>query len=185
MIDEIRRAVTREDGQGRSEWAVRGVVRPETTELDPGARYWLVWGTNDGVPRIEGDAGAVLKPFFPGVGGTRFVVVSFPPPGGAASPASSTPAELEALRADADEKFPGLFEAHDRDPGDDGFHTTETIDYAFVVEGSLVLELDDGRVESLSPGSCVVQRGTRHAWRNVGTGTALVVFVIVGASRAS
>ena len=30
------------------------------------------------------------------------------------------------------------------------------------------LELDDGRKERVKQGDCVVQRGTRHAWRVVG-----------------
>jgi len=47
----------------------------------------------------------------------------------------------------------------------DGFHTTHTIDYVMVLEGEVTLELDAGEV-TLGPGDCVVQRGTRHAWRN-------------------
>jgi mannose-6-phosphate isomerase-like protein (cupin superfamily) len=34
-----------------------------------------------------------------------------------------------------------------------------------VLEGDITLELDTGEVD-LHPGDCVVQRGTRHAWRN-------------------
>jgi mannose-6-phosphate isomerase-like protein (cupin superfamily) len=47
----------------------------------------------------------------------------------------------------------------------DGFHTTSTVDYVMVLEGAIALELDTGEV-ALGPGDCVVQRGTRHAWRN-------------------
>jgi mannose-6-phosphate isomerase-like protein (cupin superfamily) len=47
----------------------------------------------------------------------------------------------------------------------DGFHTTQTIDFVLVLEGEVALELDAGEVV-LGPGDCVVQRGTRHAWRN-------------------
>ena len=47
----------------------------------------------------------------------------------------------------------------------DGFHTTSTVDYVMVLEGAIALELDTGEV-ALRPGDCVVQRGTRHAWRN-------------------
>ena len=48
---------------------------------------------------------------------------------------------------------------------DHGFHRTETIDFVMILEGDLTLELDDGSVD-LHPGDCVVQQGTRHAWRN-------------------
>ena len=47
----------------------------------------------------------------------------------------------------------------------DGFHTTDTVDYVMVLEGEIFLELDTGEV-LLHPGDCVVQRSTRHAWRN-------------------
>lgn len=47
----------------------------------------------------------------------------------------------------------------------DGFHTTETVDYVMVLDGEIALELDTGEV-TLGPGDCVIQRRTRHAWRN-------------------
>lgn len=52
-------------------------------------------------------------------------------------------------------------------PGHDqlGFHRTGTIDYLILLEGRLILEVDQGRAE-LGPGDIVVQRDTRHAWRN-------------------
>jgi hypothetical protein len=44
-------------------------------------------------------------------------------------------------------------------------HRTRTLDYAVVIEGEVVLILDDGETV-LGPGSVVVQRGTDHAWEN-------------------
>ncbi|MGZ3195887.1 MAG: cupin domain-containing protein [Croceibacterium sp.] len=44
-------------------------------------------------------------------------------------------------------------------------HRTRTLDYAVVIEGEVVLALDDGETV-LGPGSVVVQRGTDHAWEN-------------------
>ena len=44
-------------------------------------------------------------------------------------------------------------------------HRTRTLDYVVLVEGELVLILDDGEV-ILKPGDVVVQRGTDHAWEN-------------------
>jgi len=46
-----------------------------------------------------------------------------------------------------------------------GFHRTDTLDYVMILDGEVTLELDRGSV-ALGPGDCVVQRGTRHAWRN-------------------
>lgn len=42
---------------------------------------------------------------------------------------------------------------------------TDTLDYVFVLEGSVTLVLDTEEVE-LQEGDTVVQRGTRHAWSN-------------------
>ncbi len=44
-------------------------------------------------------------------------------------------------------------------------HRTKTLDYAVVIEGEVVLVLDDSEVV-LGQGDVVVQRGTDHAWEN-------------------
>jgi mannose-6-phosphate isomerase-like protein (cupin superfamily) len=44
-------------------------------------------------------------------------------------------------------------------------HRTRTLDYVVVIEGELVLILDDREV-TLKAGDVVVQRGTDHAWEN-------------------
>ncbi len=44
-------------------------------------------------------------------------------------------------------------------------HRTQTLDYVVMLEGELVLLLDDSEV-SLQEGDVVVQRGTNHAWEN-------------------
>jgi hypothetical protein len=44
-------------------------------------------------------------------------------------------------------------------------HRTRTLDYVVVIEGELVLILDDSEAV-LMPGDVVVQRGTDHAWEN-------------------
>jgi len=44
-------------------------------------------------------------------------------------------------------------------------HRTRTLDYAVVIEGEVVLVLEDSEV-TLKKGDVVVQRGTNHAWEN-------------------
>lgn len=46
-------------------------------------------------------------------------------------------------------------------------HRTLTADFGIILEGSIVLELDDSEVE-LKAGDVFVQRGTVHAWHNRG-----------------
>ncbi len=53
------------------------------------------------------------------------------------------------------------------DPDEPGMHATDTLDFMVVVEGRIVLGLDDGEHE-LGPGDVVIQRGNRHRWRVVG-----------------
>ncbi|KRA79382.1 hypothetical protein ASD76_17565 [Altererythrobacter sp. Root672] len=54
-------------------------------------------------------------------------------------------------------------------------HRTRTLDYAVVIEGEIVLVLDDSEVV-LKPGEVAVQRGTDHAWENRGDKIARMAF---------
>ena len=62
------------------------------------------------------------------------------------------------------------------------WHTTATIDYGFILKGQIELLLDDGS-HFLSAGDVVVQRATRHAWRNPGPDDCEIAFVLI--DRAS
>ncbi|MBN9739215.1 MULTISPECIES: cupin domain-containing protein [unclassified Pseudonocardia] len=187
MIENIRRAIAGYTSTGKSTFVDSGIVPPVTADLYPGATYWLVWGTEDGEMTVGANDEPVQKPFFPGPGGSRLIAVRFAPNKaagqGAGAGGETSPEALEAMRADAEEKFPGLFEKHAADPADAAFHTTDTIDYGFVVEGQISLVLDDGDEQVLPAGSFVMQRGTRHAWINRSDEPALVVYVLLGAKR--
>lgn len=64
-------------------------------------------------------------------------------------------------------------------PGVDsnGFHRTGTLDLVMLLKGKLGLEVDKETVW-LEPGDVVVQRDTRHAWRNPGPDPAQCLVVI-------
>jgi hypothetical protein len=52
-------------------------------------------------------------------------------------------------------------------PGSMSFmHRTQSLDYGVVIEGNVILALDDGSVTLLRRGDVAVQRATTHAWRN-------------------
>ncbi|KEF55244.1 uncharacterized protein A1O9_08898 [Exophiala aquamarina CBS 119918] len=52
-------------------------------------------------------------------------------------------------------------------PGHVGtMHRTVSVNYNFVIQGQLELELDSGETRLLGPGDMVVQRAINHAWRN-------------------
>ncbi len=136
----VRRVVTGVDAQGRSTFVSDG-------DAFGGDAWGEVWVTD---PRHGLDAVVDPRhgPFVlqPPAGGTAWRVFSLPPD-----------AVMRERMAAAAEHIPGM--------ESDGFHTTATIDYVMVLEGEVSLELDTGEV-ALHPGDCVVQRGTRHAWRN-------------------
>ena len=68
------------------------------------------------------------------------------------------------------------FEPNARSP----MHRTESIDYGIVLDGTVVLILDDGSQTELHRGDVVVQRGTDHAWVNPHDEPATMAFVLVG-----
>ena len=70
-------------------------------------------------------------------------------------------------------------------PKDGGSRTvmqrTRTLDYVVVIEGELVLLLDDSEVV-LGKGDVVVQRGTNHAWENRSDAVARMAFFHIDAA---
>jgi quercetin dioxygenase-like cupin family protein len=86
-------------------------------------------------------------------------------------------AALEEFEA----KVPGMLAL--LEPGTEGMHTTDTIDFEYVIEGEVWLELDDGVEVHLRAGDTVVQNGTRHAWHNKGSVPCRMVLCMVGAHR--
>ncbi|HTT01108.1 MAG TPA: cupin domain-containing protein [Steroidobacteraceae bacterium] len=59
-------------------------------------------------------------------------------------------------------------------------HRTQTLDYVVVIEGEIVLVLDDSEV-TLRKGDVVVQRGTDHAWENRSGDVARMAFLHIDA----
>jgi hypothetical protein len=59
-------------------------------------------------------------------------------------------------------------------------HRTRTLDYAVVIEGEVVLVLDDSEV-ILKKSDVVVQRGTDHAWENRSDKVARMAFFHIDA----
>lgn len=59
-------------------------------------------------------------------------------------------------------------------------HRTSTVDYVVVLQGEIVLVLDDSEV-TLRQGDVVVQRGTDHAWENRSSAPARMAFFHIDA----
>ena len=132
-----RRIVTGTDAAGRS-----CVLHDGPASDVPG--FAELWRSAGGDPLAEAPAEPGAPALEPAAGGTSWRVFDLPPDEVVAAYLRSQG------KADAEEG---------------GFHRTDTLDFVMILDGTLTLELDRGAVE-LGPGDCVVQRATRHAWRN-------------------
>jgi len=58
-------------------------------------------------------------------------------------------------------------------------HRTQSLDYGVVLEGKVLMMLDDGTATLTLPGDLAVQRATMHAWKNASeTECARMLFVL-------
>lgn len=178
MPIEPRLIVTGHSPEGAAVFVEDRRPDPVQVQLLPGSDFYLMWGTPDGGATV-GEQGAtpVLRPYFPGLGGSRVLFLRW----AAHSDEPTTVPDRDAIARDVAQKLPGLMDPFE---GDDGMHTTDTVDYGICLEGELVLMLDDEEV-TLTPGACVVQLGTRHAWVNRSNQPALMCYVQIGAARAT
>lgn len=179
MQHQPRRVVTGIAAHGISAITEIRDVEPVRIAAAPTIDFFQIWGTGDGIPVVGGgdEAVAISAPFFPGPGGTRFLLARYGPA------SSDAVAYDEAATAEANEKLPGLMDVFP-DPSNP-MHATSTIDYAICVSGEIFLELDSGDEILLTPGTCVVQLASNHAWHNRSSAPCVMCFFSVGADRRS
>ena len=168
----MRRVVTGHTAEGKAT-----VVSDEDVPLTLG-RFHELW-SSDVAPTFPDDGEQhPAQKWFPPVAGFRFATFTV-------SPQSERPADFDpvATARETEAALPGLTSQANHEPDNPGMHTTDTIDFEYVVSGEVWLELDDGEEVHLQPGDTVVQNGTRHAWRNKGTEPCTMVVFLLGAHR--
>lgn len=159
--------MTGENAEGKAVIVSDDMIEP--LETRPGAELHRLW-SSDSIPTLPVDGSRPEAPLmFPPPGGYRFNFTTIPP--------DSVPRDQPGAAA-ADLGISNLYEE-----GKPGVHTTDTIDFDYIVSGELWLEMDDGQEVKLSAGDCVVQNGTRHAWRNRSEEPVVMLAVCVGAPR--
>ena len=173
----VRRVVTGLSSEGRSVISHDEMLAEVAYQHTPGFAQALVWATGDPlVPQDEPPRGP-LASYVPGPGETVALTVTFPPDTVFADPGFDVAAAVaENLR-----NTPGLADLFE--PDAPGMHTTPTVDYVVVLDGTLVLEVDDGVSTTLHPGDLVVQNATRHAWRVPSDAPATIFVVLMGHDR--
>ncbi|KAF7558950.1 hypothetical protein G7046_g5206 [Stylonectria norvegica] len=62
-------------------------------------------------------------------------------------------------------------------------HRTESIDYAVVFSGAIVLGLDSGEEKTVGAGEVIIQQGVNHTWENQGHEPCRIMFVMLGAEK--
>jgi len=174
---KVRRVVTGHTPDGKatiaSDMEIDGIEFP----LVPGEEHHMIWGA-DTMPIFPDDGSPYpAVNFFPPVGGFRFGLFSIPPE----SVSSQEDIDIEAAIREVEDRFPGLL-AH-VEPNTPGIHTTDTIDFEYVLSGEVWLELDDGAKVYLRAGDTVVQNGTRHRWYNNGSEPCRMVLCMIGTQR--
>jgi hypothetical protein len=165
-----RLVVTGHDSAGRSVFVRDDKVEPIQR---PGVGYtFQFWSANEVAVYPNSGENPGAPEYYPPLGGVRFFTTTLALQDGRPASDSAASGELGT----------GLAEVMERD--EPGMHTTDSTDFALVSSGQVALELDDGAEVVLSAGDAVVQNGTRHRWRALGSEPATVTFVLVGARRA-
>jgi quercetin dioxygenase-like cupin family protein len=103
----------------------------------------------------------------------------FPPRGATAARMIRFPGYPEGTPADDT-----WLRVPDEDPAIPGWHRSNTLDLMVIIEGDLILGLDDGEYP-LGAGAAVIQRGTMHRWRVVGEQPCTFLSVLIAPDPAA
>lgn len=148
-----RRVVTGHDANGTSIVLSDGEVPVHRYMPQDGVGFYEIWQTEDAPAPV-----AATEPSEPTERTLR------------------VPPEPRGTKIRINEFFPGHLGPEGRQSP---VHRTESVDYGIVLEGEIVLVLDDSEV-TLRQGDVVVQRGTDHAWANRSDAICRVAFILVG-----
>lgn len=177
MTGFIRRVVTGHDASGKAIVIADGLTpRLTTNPLRPGHRSTEIWKTSATPVTITArETDPTLEP--------RTIQ---PPKNGTVVRIAELEPESDALLSVAPEHAREIFKASGNENastwGRGGrhpmMHRTETLDYVIILEGELVMLLDDQDV-LLKQGDVVIQRGTHHAWSNRSGKKVRLMYVLI------
>lgn len=174
MHKPVRRIVTGHNEAGRSVFVMDGPAPDALPALaTPKMTTTLIWRTTDTPASYEGEedmAPAGLRvPTAPQQrGGTVFRVTDIPPD-----------SELGDL-GQVDMAKHGVHVSEEGRKRHVMFHTTDTVDYAIVLEGEIWAVLDDDE-RLMKQGDVLVQCGTGHAWSNRSNKACRMAFILIDA----
>ena len=174
---QVRRVVTGHMSDGKATIASDTKVEGITVDIAPGWEFNILWGADNKATFPDDGSPRPYSTYFPPNEGFRFLIFTVPPR------SETTQEDFDRKKAliELEEKLPGL--ADHLEPDAPGMHTTDSIDFDYVISGEVWLELDNGEEVHLKAGDTVVQNGTRHAWRNKNSEPCRIVVCLIGAHR--
>ena len=167
-----RRVVTGHDATGKAIVLRDGPAPNVKFRESAGLFSTLLWVTRETPASNLGDADAsdTIIGTPPPPNGSILRVVDFPP-------VALQPKATDNAAVLAEMGIKSASKTADRSPY---MHRTKSIDYAIVLEGEIVMLLDDSEV-TVSAGDILVQRGTNHAWVNRSDEWCRICFVLIDA----
>jgi len=174
-----RRIVTGHNGSGKAVIQEDGEpARSQRIGGEIGPWFYEVWNTTATPALIDADSGEPAEEnivLAPPKNGTRIRVLDIPPDGDnfdnlSAEQAGALFSEIGA--GDASVHAKGTNTKHAI------MHRTETVDYGIVLDGEIVLIMDEGETMCRA-GDIIIQRGTNHAWANRSDKTCRIAFILV------
>ena len=176
MNGYVRRIVTGHDADGKAIVSDDGpapavIANPKR----PGYYLTQIWATTENPATVGNTDDPTLAPLAlaPPPEGSVIRIIEFPPEHGSLSTFDQKSAEeaFAAIGGQTHSTFrPGALHPM--------MHRTETVDYGIVLEGEIVLVLDESEV-TVRAGEVVVQRGTNHAWSNRSNLPCRVAFILL------
>lgn len=178
LVAPFRRIVTGHNHEGKAIIVQEGPPpRAQRIGGEHGPIFYEVWNTRETPAQIDHasdephEDGIVLAP---PQNGTRIRVLDIPPEGD--NLRHTTPAEARAL---FDEIGAGDASSHAAAGSRHAhMHRTETIDYGIILDGEIVLIMDEGETLCRA-GDIIVQRGTNHGWANRSDANCRIAFVLI------
>lgn len=162
------KAIIQEDGPPPRVQRIGGEIGP---------MFYEVWNTRATPAPIDASSGEPPEEgivLAPPKNGTRIRVLDIPPEDDKIG--QLTP---EEARAHFEEIGAADASSHSGSGSKHAFmHRTETIDYGIVLEGELVLIVDEGET-TVRAGDIVIQRGTNHGWANRSGKNCRIAFILI------
>ncbi|MEG3181400.1 cupin domain-containing protein [Sphingomonas sp. LT1P40] len=178
MTPPVRRVVTGHNSAGQAIIQEDGPA-PRVQQIGgpSGPMFHEIWNTPVVPAPIDAASGEPAEhdiKLAPPKGGTRIRVLDIPPENDEIRMMSP-----EEARAHFAEVGAGDASAHHIESSRHALmHRTETIDYGIVLEGEVVLIVDEGET-TVRAGDMVIQRGTNHGWSNRSDRNCRIAFILI------